>query len=105
MVRQVTARAESSRIALIVTELVTNAVSHGEAPVFSVSWDGESVRIEVFDNGAGRPVVRPLDATATSGRGMALVDAVADRWGVEETPAGKTVWAEVGLGLGPDLGG
>jgi anti-sigma regulatory factor (Ser/Thr protein kinase) len=96
MAREVTGPPEDARIALIVTELVTNAISHAEAaPWFSIDADAARVRVEVFDNGPGRPRITRVDATATSGRGVALVDAVADRWGVDPSPGGKTVWAEV----------
>jgi anti-sigma regulatory factor (Ser/Thr protein kinase) len=105
MVRKVTDDAENARVALVVTELVTNAVHHcGAAPLFTVECNGAWIRVEVYDDGPGRPVVRELDAEATSGRGLALVEAVADRWGVDDAPGGKTVWAEIGL-VGLDLGG
>jgi two-component sensor histidine kinase len=95
---------EDLRVALIVTELVTNSVKHaGAAPELTLEWDGTRLRVEVFDEGEGRPVLRNADMTATSGRGLALVDAVADRWGVIERDAGKVVWAE--LDLGPVTGG
>ena len=41
------------------------------------------------------PVAAPLDAT--SGRGLALVQSLADNWGIERTPVGKTVWFEIPL--------
>jgi hypothetical protein len=101
MVRQVTDEPENARIALIVTELVTHA---GSAPFFTVVADDRRIRIEVEDDDPIHPIVRPFDAEATSGRGMALVEAVADRWGVLETRRGKTVWAEIdGADLDVDL--
>jgi hypothetical protein len=50
----------------------------------------------------GRPTVRPLSPTTTSGRGLALVDQVADDWGVDTNRAihsdhGKVVWARISL--------
>lgn len=81
---------------LLVSELVTNAVVHGDsAAQVSVVLEPDALRVEVADEGVGS--VAPRDATdeETSGRGIALVEAMARRWGVEETPRGKTVWFEV----------
>jgi signal transduction histidine kinase len=103
-VLSVTGGPEDPRVALVVTELVTNAVIHGRArPVLRVAWDGAVVRIEVEDDGPGLPTLRPMSATTTSGRGLALVDQIADTWGiVEAEPDGpgrrKTVWATITLG-------
>jgi anti-sigma regulatory factor (Ser/Thr protein kinase) len=89
---------EDQRVALVVTELVTNSVKHaGAAPELTLDWDGRVLRVEVYDEGEGRPVLRDPDVTSTSGRGLALVDAVADRWGVEDRRPGKVVWAELDL--------
>jgi signal transduction histidine kinase len=99
--------AEDARVALVVTELVANAVVHGHSqPRLRVGWDGHMVRLEVEDDGPGRPTVQDLDPTTTSGRGLALVDRIADRWGVTESgsdpsdPAAhaKVVWAHIDLG-------
>jgi two-component sensor histidine kinase len=95
---------EDLRVALVVTELVTNSVKHADAaPELTVEWNGSTLRVEVYDEGEGRPVLRNAGMTATSGRGLALVEAVADRWGVVERDKGKVVWAE--LDLGPATGG
>jgi hypothetical protein len=108
-VLSVTGGAEDPRVALVVTELVTNAVVHGHArPQLRVGWDGHSVRVEVEDDGPGRPTMRPMNPTTTSGRGLALVDHIADDWGVVAPPTpepitadhgpGKVVWARIDLG-------
>ncbi len=99
LLRRLTGRVEDPRAALVVSELITNAVRHADAaPELELAWDGSVVRIAVFDTGTGRPVLRDFDVHATSGRGVAIVDAVADRWGVEERDCGKVVWAEIELG-------
>ncbi len=98
MARDVIERGEDPRVALVVTELVTNSVKHaGASPELTLAWDGNTLRIDVFDTGRGRPVLQRPDATSTTGRGLALVAAVADRWGVDEHDAGKAVWAELDL--------
>lgn len=83
---------------LVVSEMVTNALLHAEPPV-SVNLaqlDGH-LRIEVRD-GAHRPVLAeaPASDDSMTGRGLAVVDALAVRWGVDPEPEGKLVWAELG---------
>jgi anti-sigma regulatory factor (Ser/Thr protein kinase) len=98
LVRRVTGGPEDLRAALVVTELVSNAIAHGDSPpTLTVGWDGRTVHLGVFDRGGGRPVVQYAEPTDTGGRGVALVDSVADRWGVTEGDGGKTVWADVEL--------
>ena len=83
---------------LLVTELVANVVDHvgGEAAftvelTLSDTW----LRIGVVDSSANRPVVRPLQPDSPRGRGMRLVEAIADRWGVDDHRDGKRVWFEL----------
>jgi anti-sigma regulatory factor (Ser/Thr protein kinase) len=86
---------------LVVSELVANAVVHGQQPiVLNVTILADAIRIEVSDAAFGvTPLASHVAANGvTSGRGLFIVNAVADRWG--ETPnedQGKTVWAEIGL--------
>lgn len=86
--------------ALLVSELVTNAVRY-DGPAFSVvaSTDPRCVRIAVEDGSApgGQVQVRHVDDTCESGRGMLLVEGLSDRWGVDPLAGhgGKAVWAEL----------
>ena len=104
--------AEDPRVALVVTELVANAVVHGHAePHLWVGWDGQTVDVEVEDDGPGRPVLQSPDPLTPSGRGLALVDRIADAWGVEDSSGSdadgdgrqdeadhhKVVWARIRL--------
>lgn len=83
-------------VALLVSELATNALVHGAGDVrVAVHEVGGSLRVEVADDGAGEPVLRDAGPDAEGGRGMALVAALADAWGVEPLPGGKTIWFEV----------
>ncbi|HVV77424.1 MAG TPA: SpoIIE family protein phosphatase [Mycobacteriales bacterium] len=84
-------------VALIAAELIANALQHGGPPVsVVVEGDAERIRIEVSD-GNPRPPVRPApNPTNMTGRGLALIDALAVEWGVEpDSGIGKVVWAEI----------
>lgn len=82
--------------AMVVTELVTNALVHARsATTVAVSSRPGTVRIEVADASPVAPVPRERHATTASGRGIALVAAIAERWGAEPAPDGKVVWVEL----------
>lgn len=86
---------------LVTSELVTNAVLHARTAIqVRVEVDGRRVRIEVFDENSRAPVQAACPPDATSGRGLALVSALAPAWGIDHRPDGKVVWAE--LGTTPD---
>ncbi|MFG1700983.1 ATP-binding protein [Nonomuraea sp. NPDC049309] len=81
---------------LIVSELVTNAVRHGgSAYALRLEKREGQVYGEVFDPGEGVPRPRPADMDAISGRGLQIVGAIADDWGVTTTDNGKVVWFAV----------
>ncbi|MCP3768742.1 MULTISPECIES: ATP-binding protein [unclassified Streptomyces] len=86
---------------LLVSELVTNAVVHTGCPaVLRLSLPGAAageatVRLEVADRSDRAPVPRCADGDATGGRGLALVDGLADRWGWSTDEAGKRIWCEL----------
>ncbi|WP_443041896.1 ATP-binding protein [Streptomyces sp. B21-106] len=87
----------------IVAELAANAVTHGRVPGrdfrLSLYVIAHTLRIEVTDTAGDRPPQPPHpgpDVDAESGRGLLLVEALADRWGwAPELRPRKTVWAEV----------
>jgi DNA-binding NarL/FixJ family response regulator len=84
-------------VTLLVSELVTNAVVHAGSDVeVMVRLTSTAARIEVTDTSAES--IRPRDATSEedSGRGLAMVGSLAERWGVRPAPGGgKTIWFEV----------
>lgn len=81
---------------LITSELVTNAVLHGRSEVcLEVDASTALLRVSVLDENSRHPVAVVEDPDALDGRGLALVSALARRWGVEERPLGKAVWFEV----------
>jgi anti-sigma regulatory factor (Ser/Thr protein kinase) len=95
---------------LIISELVTNAVVHGEAPAFLTVYtdreaDGGLLFIEVDDAKDTVPQERDADDDAETGRGLQIVDAVAEDWGVETAGLGKRVWASLVIGADPAAAG
>ena len=85
--------------ALVVTELVSNAVLHAGGPITlsaSVAHDGSAVRLEVADTSPVPPVLREYGNVASTGRGLTLVARLASRWGIEPADSGKRVWVEIG---------
>ena len=81
------------RIELMVSELSTNAVKHAQSPfnVTVVTEDGQ-VRVEVNDEDERTPVQRHPAPTDSSGRGLVIVQALSDAWGVDVHDGDKTVW-------------
>lgn len=81
-------------VALLTTEVVTNAVLHAGTPVtVSVRREGRGVRVEVRDGSRVAPSRRlAYSRTATTGRGSMLLDQLATRWGSTVEPDGKVVW-------------
>jgi anti-sigma regulatory factor (Ser/Thr protein kinase) len=81
---------------LLTSELVTNAVMHGTGIVtVAVQCDDEGVAVAVGDQARDRPHPRPLDADATSGRGLQIVSRMCASWGVRDGGNGdvaKFVW-------------
>jgi anti-sigma regulatory factor (Ser/Thr protein kinase) len=82
---------------LVVTELVTNAVLHGEPPIcFRLRGRRDRVRIEVVDAGQSVPLKGRETTDGMTGRGLAVVESLTSAWGVEPAADGKVVWAELG---------
>ncbi|MFJ2605676.1 ATP-binding protein [Streptomyces sp. NPDC087425] len=85
---------------LLVSELVGNAVRHTGARVFGLRMKRRRgwIRVEVRDPSRGLPCLMPVAVTDVSGRGLFLIDKLADRWGVDLLPRGKTTWFEMRVG-------
>jgi anti-sigma regulatory factor (Ser/Thr protein kinase) len=88
--------------ALLTSELVTNAVLHGEGGPIELSIDPDQddrrrIRITVRDGSDDAPEPRQASSDDTHGRGLRLVEILADRWGVELAGPGqgKVVWFEL----------
>jgi anti-sigma regulatory factor (Ser/Thr protein kinase) len=90
---------QSDDVALLVSELATNAVLHARSE-FEVSLTAEPdrVRVEVSDGNSRVPSLAAVPVDAYSGRGLLLVQQLAQAWGVETAArVGKTIWFEVAL--------
>ncbi|MFB7634103.1 ATP-binding protein [Streptomyces sp. NPDC056149] len=89
-------------VVLCVSELSTNALLHGVPPGrgyrlwLALGAEDKVLRVEVHDSGDGEPRVSEGGGAADEerGRGLWLVSALADAWGVEERVPGKIVWCE-----------
>ena len=95
-------------VVLLASELATNAIRHTASAVGHVASDTDCafvvlvhavdgwVRVEVHDMGSvTAPAVRRSDSPEESGKGLALVEAIADRWGFHGGQLGRVVWFEM----------
>ena len=81
------------RACLLVSELVANGVLHGRSQVtVTVRLQGSVLTVSVADEDSRRPVLFRADESALGGRGLTLVEQLADSWGVSEQEFGKAVW-------------
>jgi anti-sigma regulatory factor (Ser/Thr protein kinase) len=80
-------------VALLTTELAANSVLHARTPIdVEVTVADHEVRVEVRDRHPGSPRRMRTDPLSTFGRGLTLVEALSDRWGVTPRAGGKGVW-------------
>lgn len=79
-------------ILLVISELASNVIRHARTEfTVRLSDDDAHLRIEVSDGSSIVPAVQDL---ADRKWGLRIVEAVSDRWGIESTDTGKTVWVE-----------
>lgn len=80
--------------AQVVSELATNCTLHARSDfVLRLSLEGECVRVEATDGVQGGLHARQYSSTATTGRGLRIVESLSTSWGVTPSADGKTVWA------------
>jgi anti-sigma regulatory factor (Ser/Thr protein kinase) len=89
-------------VELLTSELVANALEHGPTTgiitVHTRSGDDGVFEVAVSDEGTGSPVINQPPPTAEGGRGVLLVDVLAEAWGTRPLPGGgKAVWFTVRL--------
>ncbi|MER6784906.1 SpoIIE family protein phosphatase [Streptomyces sp. NPDC000658] len=92
------ARDRSDEIELVADELITNALMHTEGAAIvtlrALTGGERRLRVEVEDSSSALPRRREAGESGVSGRGLMLVDLLADAWGVEARGGGKCVWCE-----------
>jgi anti-sigma regulatory factor (Ser/Thr protein kinase) len=97
---------------LLVSELVTNAVQasarqagddQGSLPMIGLTLQltNTSLTAEVWDTSHALPVLQEADLTGERGRGLMLVDVLADSWGHRAADGGKVVWCTIAIPHGP----
>jgi len=83
-------------VELLVSELATNAVRHADGKRFSVEFDVDGLLlVAVCDSSPRSPTRRRAAVRDEGGRGLAIVDALSDRWGAEVHLGGKCVWFQL----------
>lgn len=81
---------------IVASELVTNAIRAGAMLILlELDTGSDALRVSVVDDAPGEVAPRSPRTFDTSGRGLHIVGAVADQWGVESLPDGKRVWADL----------
>ncbi|HSK07754.1 MAG TPA: ATP-binding protein [Acidimicrobiia bacterium] len=95
---------DPERLALLTAEIVTNAILHARTPLKleAMEMAGRGVRVSVTDGNTNPPVKKDYGPSSPTGRGLHIVEAMADRWGFESRASGKTVWFELGFEDGSD---
>lgn len=92
--RQAEALVDDAR--LVLNELVTNAVKHGRSRMLvSIRTQDSRTQLAVHDQSPAQPTLLDASPDAACGRGLKIVAALSNTWGVETTTSGKTVWAEI----------
>lgn len=102
-------QATRDKLALLVSELVTNSVRHAERPAdavvnLDITSSAGRARVAVRDGGRGfdPSVLDDPDPLSAGGQGLAIVAALSDTWGVDCHGDGCTVWCEVAVDGEPD---
>ena len=92
-----TCLARAHDVQVITSELVANAVEHARTNIeVRLRRCGASLRVEVDDDGDGWPMLGEPGLLEERGRGLLIVEASSDRWGVDRSAGdGKTTWAEI----------
>ncbi|MFE9633506.1 SpoIIE family protein phosphatase [Streptomyces sp. NPDC006463] len=96
------ARERADEIELVADELIVNALMHTDGPAIVtlrvLTGTDRRMRVEVEDRSSALPRRREAGEAGVSGRGLMLVDRLADVWGVESRGSGKCVWCEFVMG-------
>ncbi|MET8329625.1 SpoIIE family protein phosphatase [Streptomyces sp. NPDC005181] len=92
------AKEQADEVELAADELITNALIHTDGgaivTIRVLTGPERRLRVDVEDRSSALPRRRDAGGTGVSGRGLMLVDRLADAWGVESRGTGKCVWCE-----------
>jgi anti-sigma regulatory factor (Ser/Thr protein kinase) len=89
-------------VTLLVSELVTNAVTHAKTPCrVAAALKPRGLRVEVSDGSGHEPLLVPESTDVESGRGLLIVNELSAAWGWEFTAVGKVVWFELPMRAPP----
>jgi anti-sigma regulatory factor (Ser/Thr protein kinase) len=80
---------------LLASELVANAILHAGSSIEVVARVNARLRIEVHDDNPRLPVRKHYSRMSATGRGLLLVERLAEEWGADPTQLGKRVWFEL----------
>jgi len=86
----------AERLELVVSELASNAVRHAQTSFMLSILTEPSLRVEVADGSSALPAPRQPGPWSEGGRGLWLVAACTECWGVTRRGSGKSVWADLG---------
>lgn len=90
---------------LLISELVINAVLHaGTESEMVLRCRPGHLRVEVTDGSSAVPVRRPYSPTSPSGRGLLILEDLADSWGIDVGDGSKTVWFELAVPVADRMG-
>jgi signal transduction histidine kinase len=85
---------------LIFSELVTNAINAGTSALeLTLAIHRDHLRLAVRDDARGRPQRQDAAPTDSHGRGLEIVAALSRAWGVDRSPPGKQVWAQLPIAV------
>jgi anti-sigma regulatory factor (Ser/Thr protein kinase) len=89
--------------ALVASELVTNAILRSGGTVhLAVQMTAERLQVSVTDHDSAPPAAQESGPLSSNGRGVAVVEALSLRWGVDSTSGGTRVWVDVARGADRD---
>jgi anti-sigma regulatory factor (Ser/Thr protein kinase) len=82
---------------LLISEVVTNSIRHARPPYYIAieCKRGRTLEVRVSDGSRRAPKKGEVDVWSESGRGVALVDQLSQKWGVKRSLRGKTVWFRI----------
>jgi signal transduction histidine kinase/DNA-binding response OmpR family regulator len=89
---------DTERVLLALSEMVTNAIVHGRPPIeVHVRMASSALIVQVFDAATSIPRRARPGVDDEHGRGLVIIERLAERWGIRPAPSGKAVWASLAI--------